>query len=122
MKNEVTAEHAGKFAAYVANWCETLSLGDWRIVVSDKRATRKVMAEVYKFDLEQRSASIRLGKDWGNHPVTDAELNKTALHEVLHVFLFEVITTAQVKDVDPDTLSSAEHRVINVLERLLADK
>lgn len=119
--NEVTSEHAAKFCGYVANWCEALSLGDWRVVVSDKRSNRRVMAEVYKFDLEQRSASMRLGKHWSNQEVTDAELNKTALHEVLHVFLYELIETAK-KDPEDDALSSAEHRVINVLERLLADR
>ena len=120
-KNPVSPEHAAKFAGHVATWCEALSLGDWRVNVSDGRSNRKVMAEVFKTDLEQRSAAIRLGKDWGAQEVSDLELNKTALHEVLHIFLFELITAAQTKDIDPDTLSSHEHRIINVLERLLVD-
>jgi hypothetical protein len=120
--NPVSAEAADKFAAYVATWREVLSLGDWRIAVSEKRATRKVMAEVVKFDLEQRSATIRLGKDFGNTPVTDHNLKETALHEVLHIFLHELITVAQTEGVDRDTLGSAEHRCINVLEKLLVDK
>ena len=32
--NEVTPEHAAKFVGYVANWCEALSLGDWRGVAN----------------------------------------------------------------------------------------
>ena len=121
MKNPVSAEHAQKFAAYVANWKDVLGLADWRIAVHEKRANRKVMAEVFKFDLEQRSASIRLGKDWGAEEVTDRTLNETALHEILHVFLFELIETAKL-DPEPDILSSVEHRVINVLEKLLTEK
>lgn len=117
MKNPVTAEHAEKFAAYVATWQEALSLGDWRIAVAEGRANRKVMAECYKFDLEQRSVSIRLGKDFGNTQVTDSELNKLALHECLHVFFHELIVAAE-KPEGP----SLEHRCINVLERLLADR
>lgn len=120
--NPVSKEAADKFSAYVSNWREVLSLGDWRIAVSEKRATRKVMAEVFKFDLEQRSATIRLGKDFHLTPVTDHNLNETALHEVLHIFLHELITVAQTEGVDPDTLSSAEHRVVNVLEKLLVDR
>lgn len=118
--NPVTAEHAAKFAVYVVNWQDALSLGDWRIAVSEKRATRKVMAEAFKFDLEQRSVSIRLGKDFGNTEVTDKELNKLALHEVLHVFLHELITTAKAGAAD-DVIGSLEHAAINVLENLLAD-
>jgi hypothetical protein len=117
VKNPVTAEHAGKFAAYVTSWQDQLSLGDWRIAVSEVRSNRKVMAECYKFDLEQRSVTIRLGKDFSNTVVTDEELNKLALHECLHVFFHELIVTA-----DKPEAASLEHRCINVLERLLADK
>lgn len=121
-ENPVTQEAADKFGNYVATWRELLSLGDWRVTVSEKRATRKVMAEVYRIDLEQRSTTIRLGKDFGPMAVTDVTLNELALHECLHIFLHELIAAAKVPDQNPDTLSSAEHRVINVLERLLADK
>jgi hypothetical protein len=120
--NPVSEESAAKFAAYVATWREVLSLGDWRIAVSEKRSTRKVMAEVVKFDLEQRSATIRLGRDFGAVPVNDETLKETALHEVLHVFLFEVIATAMEEGEDSDRLGSAEHRCINVLEKLLVDR
>jgi hypothetical protein len=120
--NPVSEEAASKFAAYVATWREVLSLGDWRVAVSEKRSTRKVMAEVVKFDLEQRSATIRLGRDFGAVPVNDETLKETALHEVLHVFLFEVIATAMEEGEDSDRLGSAEHRCINVLEKLLMDK
>jgi hypothetical protein len=91
---------------------------DWRIVVSATRSARKVMAEVSKFDLEQRSATIRLGKHWYNEPVTPDSLNATALHEVLHVFLFELIETARLNQ-DENAIGSAEHRVINIMEVLL---
>lgn len=120
--NPVSEEAAAKFAAYVATWREVLSLGDWRIAVSEKRSTRKVMAEVVKFDLEQRSATIRLGRDFGAVQVNEETLKETALHEVLHVFLFEVISTAMEEGEDSDRLGSAEHRVINVLEKLLVDR
>lgn len=121
-KHPVTPEDAGKFAAYVATWKEVLSLGDWRIAVSEKRSPRKVMAEVFKFDLEQRSATIRLGKDFGATQVNEETLKETALHEVLHIFLYELVATAMEEGEDSDKVGSAEHRVINVLERLLGEK
>jgi len=76
------------------------------------------MAEVAKFDLEQRSASIRLGKDWSGEAVTPEMLDKTALHEVLHVFLHELIEKAKANQ-DEDAIGSAEHRCVNILEVLL---
>lgn len=121
-KNPVSDEAAEKFAAYVATWREVLSLGDWRIGVSEKRSSRRVMAEVCRFDLEQRSATIRIGRDFGNTPVNDETLKETALHEVLHVFLYELIATSIDEGECTDKVGSAEHRCINVLEKLLGDK
>lgn len=114
----VTEEHAQQFAAAVTFWADVLGLGDWRIVVSAVRSRRKVMAEVSKFDLEQRSATIRLGTDFGTS-VTARNLSDTALHEVLHIFLHELIQFAREDSVEED-IGSAEHRVINVLERVLS--
>jgi hypothetical protein len=120
--NPVSEEAAAKFTAYVATWREILSLGDWRVGVSERRSSKRVMAEVSRFDLEQRLATIKLGKDFGGTKVTDDTLKETALHEMLHVFLFELVMTAIEEGEPNDKVGSAEHRVINVLERLLADK
>lgn len=117
--NPVTPEDADLFSDRVKHWQHVLGMHDWRIAVQARRASRKVMAEVAKFDLEQRSASIRLGKDWSGEAVTPDMLDKTALHEVLHVFLYELIETAKVQDQPDDVIGSAEHRVINLLEQLL---
>jgi hypothetical protein len=119
--NEVTAEHAAKFAAFCSTWQERLGLMDWRLTVAEKRAGRSVMAEVSAQDMVQRTVTIRLGKSFDTVPVTDESLNETALHEMLHVLLKELIEVAK-KDPEDDDLHSAEHRVINVLERLLADR
>jgi hypothetical protein len=115
----VTEAHAQQFSACVVYWADVLGLSDWRISVSDKRSTSKVMAEVFKFDLEQRSATIRLGKDFGNNPVTERALSELALHECLHIFFHEMIQFAQSGGLQED-VDSAEHRLINVLERVLS--
>lgn len=116
--NPVTPDDAEMFSERVRHWQHVLGLHDWRIAVSPRRASRKVMAEVAKFDLEQRSASIRLGKDWSWEAVTPEMLDKTALHEVLHVFLHELIEKAKANQ-DEDAIGSAEHRCVNILEVLL---
>jgi hypothetical protein len=116
--NPVSAEDAAFFGECVKRWQHVLGLHDWRIAVAERRASRKVMAEVAKFDLEQRSASIRLGKDWSGEAVTPEMLDKTALHEVLHIFLHELIEAARANH-DEDAIGSAEHRCVNILEVLL---
>jgi hypothetical protein len=68
-----------------------------------------------------RLATYRLG-DFGNEKITPDSLSQTALHETLHVFLHELIAVAQDQKSTPEHLESAEHRVINVLERVLGEK
>lgn len=118
----MTPEDRELFGEYLNHWQARLGLKDWRIAFDSKPASRGVMAEVAKFDLEARTAKIRLGqsKDWGKEPITPENLSKTALHELLHVLLHEPLELARNPDLDAQ-MRSAEHRVINILEQVIAD-
>lgn len=116
----VTDAHRDQFSAAVVFWADVLGLGDWRITVSETRASRGVMAEVHKMDLEQRSATIRVGKDFNYTPVTERTISETALHECCHIFLYEFKRICQSDVATEDDIFSVEHRLINVLERRLS--
>lgn len=117
IQNRPTVEEAKQFEKYVRKWQQLLSLGDWRIERSSKIA-KNAMADV-AFDAPARLATYRLG-DWGGEPITPESLEKTAIHELLHVRLHDLIATAQNKEATEEQLEAAEHAVVNVLERLLA--
>lgn len=115
----ITAKHVATVASYVRRWQATLGLHQWRITVSEIRTDKRVLAELYKVDLEQKMAVIRVGRDFISHTPTDLDLNKLGLHEVLHVFHHELIETCKVPDQNVDAIRSVEHGQINILERLL---
>jgi hypothetical protein len=93
-----------------------LSLGDWRIEKGIKPA-KAAMASV-EFTPAARLAVYRLG-DFGAEKITPDSLDKTALHELLHIFLYDLLCTAtDVKSSDEDR-EMQEHRIINTLEHLL---
>jgi hypothetical protein len=121
-RSAVTPAARDAFLLYVHQWQERLGLLDWRVVVSQKPAGRANMAEVASIDLEARLATIRIGRDFGDSvPVNDASLEALALHEVLHVFLFEFKSMHSHEKTMPDDMAmSAEHRVIHTLVNLLA--
>lgn len=116
--NEVTPADADQFEAYVQKWQRLLNLDDWRISRSLKRP-KGVMAQVSKMNLEQRLAVYQIGLNFGAEPVTPHALESTAVHELLHIMLCELIETSKTADPQHDTLRSVEHRIINTLERLL---
>ena len=111
--NLPTNEQVEDFDRYMQEWQAVLGLHSWRIERVPGRS--KAMAEV-TLDYEARLACYKIG-NFGATPITDCSLNETALHECLHILLRDLIMAAQSKD--DARLESAEHAVINTLEKLL---
>ena len=116
MSNIPTPNDVALFAKSVKKWQQVLSLGDWRIEKGVKPA-KAAMASV-EFNDIARLATYRLG-DFGAEKITPDSLDKTALHELLHVFLHDLITVAQDPKSSQDEVDMQEHRVVNLLENLL---
>ena len=117
MSNIPTPEHAELFAQSVRKWQQVLSLGDWRIERGSKPA-KEAMASV-EFNQTARLATYRLG-DFGAEKITPESLDKTALHELLHIFLHDLLCTATDVKSSDEEIEMQEHRVINLLENLLS--
>lgn len=117
-RNLVSEADALLFDGFVRTWQARLNLSDWRIERGTQPA-KNAMATV-EFNAPARLATYRLG-DFGAEKITPESLEKTALHEIAHVLLYDLLDVATAKH-EPDQLEAAEHRVINVLEKLLLDK
>ena len=117
MSNIPTPEDAQLFAQSVRKWQQVLSLGEWRIEKGLKPA-KAAMASV-EFNETARLATYRLG-DFGAEKITPESLDMTCLHELLHIFLHDLMTVAQDPKSSQDEIEMQEHRVINLLEKLLS--
>jgi len=116
MANIPTPEDAKLFALSVRKWQQVLSLGDWRIEKGSKPA-KQAMASV-EFTPNARLAVYRIG-DFGAEKITPESIDKTALHELLHIFLHDLMVVSQDPKSSQDEIEMQEHRVINLLENLL---
>ena len=117
MTNIPTPEDAKLFAQSVRKWQQVLSLGDWRIEKGSKPA-KEAMASV-EFNQTARLATYRLG-DFGAEKITPDSLDRTALHELLHIFLYDLMCVATDPKSSDEEIEMQEHRVINLLENLLS--
>jgi hypothetical protein len=117
MPNIPTPEDAQLFAQSVRKWQQVLSLGDWRIEKGSKPA-KEAMASV-EFNQTARLATYRLG-DWGAEGISPSSLDRTALHELLHIFLYDLLCVATDPKSSDEEIEMQEHRVINLLENLLS--
>ena len=116
IKNTPSAQDALLFDQYMAHWQAVLSLGDWRLEPGNRPA-KNAMASV-EINPPARLAVYRLG-DFGAEQITPDSLKKTAAHECLHLLMHDLIEIAADRGATPEQLEAAEHRVINVLERVL---
>jgi hypothetical protein len=116
MSNIPTPQDAIHFAESVRKWQQVLSLGDWRIEKGSKPA-KQAMASV-EFTPNARLAVYRLG-DFGAEKITPESIDRTALHELLHIFLHDLMVVSQDPKSSQDEIEMQEHRVINLLENLL---
>lgn len=117
MSNIPTPEDAQLFAQSIRKWQQILSLGDWRIEKGSKPA-KEAMASV-EFNQTARLATYRLG-DFGAEKITPDSLNRTALHELLHILLHDLMCVATDPKSSDEEIEMQEHRVINLLENLLS--
>ena len=117
MANIPTPQDAALFAQSVKKWQQVLSLGDWRIEKGIKPA-KAAMASV-EFTPTARLAVYRLG-DFGAEKITPQSLDRTALHELLHIFLHDLMCVATDPKSSDEDIEMQEHRVINLLENLLS--
>jgi hypothetical protein len=117
MANIPTPQDAELFAQSVKKWQQVLSLGDWRIEKGIKPA-KAAMASV-EFTPTARLAVYRLG-DFGAEKITPESLDRTALHELLHIFLHDLMSVATDPKSSDEDIEMQEHRIINTLEHLLS--
>ena len=103
---------------YARKWQRILGLQDWRLELT--REPSEELAEV-SCSLEARLAVISIGSDFWETEVTNRSLEETALHEMLHVLLFEFWAVTS-NGAGPEEVNSAEHRVVNLLTKLLLAK
>ena len=73
-------------------------------------------------DAHEKIATIKLNPEWddygGNTP-SPANLKKTALHEMLHVFMADLTGLAHSRYIDAGEIDEAEHRIVRTLDKLL---
>lgn len=105
-----------RFARACRKWQARFGLTDWNLQVKVKGRDEAHYAYV-EYDNDSRHAAITYVE--GNN----ASIEDSALHEVLHVLLADLLATAARRGSDThDDVRREEHRLIERLLPLLRDK
>jgi hypothetical protein len=70
-------------------------------------------------DKSHKSCSVLLGNNWRSMPVTSHNLEATAVHELMHILLYDLIEYARTHPEDESGILEKEHEVVNRIEQIV---
>ena len=120
--SKTTKEDFGKFKMFALDWQRRLGLTSWSLYFDRKKEDMRDTYACCYWDMGSQLATIVLTTDWDDlRPKNDGELERVALHEVLHVGLAELVSQAEARYTTQAAIDMAEHSIIRRLENSLME-
>lgn len=100
------------------HWIQYLSMADWSVHYSHKELENNY-AETY-WQTSSGVATVALSTYWDDlRPKTQPEIDRLALHEVLHLVMAPLVSEATYRYATEEAIRATEHRIIRQLEKLV---
>jgi len=113
----ITESEIKEFDRLLRIWQKRLHLMNWRFARGKRRPVSD-LADVKCYP-EHRFVRYCIGRDWGNGPPGELEMEKLVVHELMHVRLNQMIDAAIAQRAYDETVQGEEHDVIVVFEEVL---
>ena len=114
---KTSGQHFEIFRKECLSWIDKLGLKDFRIDIEHRSVDW--LDDAYagsSVNAEARMATILLTLDWVDCEVTEAQLRKSALHEVCEIMLHPLKNLAETRFIRHEEVGEAVHVVIRRLE------
>lgn len=99
-------------------YLSTLGMAEWSVFY-DHTDCGDTYAQTH-WKLSGGVATIVLNTQWDElRPKSDVEIERLALHEVLHILLAPLIAEAEDRWANQDAIEIAEHAIVRKLEKLV---
>lgn len=116
-----TKRDFAKFQEYCNEYIATLGLNEWSVHY-DHSSLDDDYARTY-FKVSSGVSTIILNTYWDDlRPKTNSELERLALHEVLHLLTAPLMGAAERRFTTTHEIDAAEHLLIRRLEKLVKIK
>lgn len=113
-----TKQQFEHFKECATNWQQKLGLVNWALYFNHTKLDGKYGETIWS--TRDMAATIQFAKDWDTfRPLNDDEINKLALHEVLHVLMAPLCSEAEYRYSTSEAIQSAEHAIIRALENVV---
>jgi hypothetical protein len=115
-KNLTTKKDYRLFRKEVLKWQAKLGLADWRLDFFHQDSDNDDKTRGWFCHRGSFVANIGLSKNWGEDEITNEKIKETALHEILHTLLGEIMWLAENRNTPQGLGDIEEHRIIRRLE------
>lgn len=114
---KTTKEDFTVFQECCVAWTEKLGVKNWSIHYEHGDADESYARTLWK--LSDRIATVIFGKEWDAlRPKTPDQIDRLALHEVLHLVMAPLVAEADDRFSTQSAIDIAEHAIIRQLENL----
>lgn len=112
---KTSKKHFTVFKKECLKWIVLFGLLDWKFSFFHEQWDNEALAN-YKTNLEGKCAAINLSIDWADEPITNAQIKRSAFHEVCEVMLSRLAICVRSRFVSSDEIIEAIHDIIRRLE------
>lgn len=112
-KYQTTQHHFELFRKTALHWIEYFGLKSWKVYFFHEAVDKESRAQV-SVNVEWRSASIILNKEWDSSP-KKYEIIQSAFHEICELLFWRLATMAYNRS-NKDDINEETHVLIRTLE------
>lgn len=108
------------FKVQCLKWQNKLGIINWAVHF-DHKSLEDVYAKT-AWKTQDMMAVVQLNTTWDKlRPKNNKELDRLALHEMMHVLLAPLVSEAEWRYASQDGIDTAEHSIVRSLENILVD-
>ena len=111
---KITNKDFGVYKTEVVKWINSFGLNGWdfdfKIDGKDKDSLSTL-----RWNNEGRNCTFTINRDWGNNEISEENIKKSALHEVLHLIFSKATHLADKRFADKHSLEEAWEEAVNTL-------
>lgn len=106
------------FKEFARKWQKKLSLTGWAIYFYHEKLEDEYASSAWH--MSGRAATLKFSTKWDiGREFSEAEIERLALHEILHIFFASLIYPAESRYTTQEDIDTAEHSIIRCLEDVL---
>lgn len=118
--SKTTAKDFKLFKKECQKWINVFGLRGWETYFNHDREDDIYVARLSP-NIENRTCTFFFAVDWGESPLNETEIKKTAFHEVLELFFSRFRYLALKRDIRETEILEEDHHIIRTLENVIFD-